>query len=495
MLPASIASAKPPAGADSNQPRLLLHAQFDGDAALSTATGGQKAGRLLPGARFVPGRSSRGMALLSTNESTDTRPLAFPLEFYGQPRRDAQPAAKSEPSAALPLGGNINSARGTLCFWFQPQRRLDRTAGLMFDLLSSPGGRGPGVGYGSTRGEVVLRPTIFSGDLSPDNATCTFKRLEAGRWYHFAFTWDTSTRAIEGWLYGQVFASGEMTGNSTTAIARELLAGCKDIAIDDLRIYDRALTGPQLQAIGPISPDDILTNEAMVFPQRKIDLASLRGPLIYHNAFDTPDNLKDWRMEGAGQAAIEDGRLNLATVPDKTDPLRGHLVYWNTRNFPADFMAEWDFTPTRKGGLCIVFFAAKGRRGESIFDPSLPPRNGLFDRYYGGAIDCYHISYYRNSGNAQPESVLRKNYGFNLLEIGPDFCARTPGARTKITLIKQGGRIMFLTNGRLALDVLDDGRAHGPVLGGGNIGLRQMALTGQCFYDNFAVYELKSEAP
>ena len=47
-----------------------------------------------------------------------------------------------------------------------------------------------------------------------------------------------------------------------------------------------------------------------------------------------------------------------------------------------DITVRWDFWPIREPGLAIVFFHARGRRGEDIFD--LAPRTGPFDEMLVG---------------------------------------------------------------------------------------------------------------
>jgi len=75
-----------------------------------------------------------------------------------------------------------------------------------------------------------------------------------------------------------------------------------------------------------------------------------------------------------------------------------HHVFWCPENFPDRFIAEWEAQNREPdAGLCIVFFAAKGEKGEDIFDPFLPKRDGTFKQYTQGKIISYHISYYANS--------------------------------------------------------------------------------------------------
>jgi hypothetical protein len=46
-----------------------------------------------------------------------------------------------------------------------------------------------------------------------------------------------------------------------------------------------------------------------------------------------------------------------------------------------------------------------------------------------------------------------------------------------VRLIKDGGHVQLLVDGRVVIDFKDDGRQYGPVLGGGRIGFRQMQWT------------------
>ena len=96
----------------------------------------------------------------------------------------------------------------------------------------------------------------------------------------------------------------------------------------------------------------------------------------------------DWVLEGKATARTEEGRLIL-----KNDP--GHLTFWNTREFPSNVLIQFEVSPADSNkGLNIVFFAARGRDGGSIFALDQPIRDGLFKNYTSGAINCYHTSYW-----------------------------------------------------------------------------------------------------
>ena len=67
----------------------------------------------------------------------------------------------------------------------------------------------------------------------------------------------------------------------------------------------------------------------------------------------------DWVLEGPGEVTVKDGRMHFKNSPD------GNAVLWNTRVFPENFVAEWDFQHHHPQGLAILFFAARGAGGGS----------------------------------------------------------------------------------------------------------------------------------
>lgn len=208
---------------------------------------------------------------------------------------------------------------------------------------------------------------------------------------------------------------------------------------------------------------------------------------IYETGFDYPGELSQWLMEGGHSMSIEDGRLRLQSRPGDR---RNHLVAWMREPVPADFMLEFSFRPRdRNEGLAIVFFNTRGRGGESIFDPSLAPRDGTFPQYHSGDLDGYHVSYWAGDRDT---SHVRKNHGFHLVAKGSDLIRTgSPDAFQIVRIYKRGGNIRLVVDDTVALAYEDDGEGHGPVhRHAGWIGLRQMGHTGFGEYDYLKVYRL-----
>lgn len=200
--------------------------------------------------------------------------------------------------------------------------------------------------------------------------------------------------------------------------------------------------------------------------------------LIYENPLSRPEDVADFRLEGRAEVSFPAGRLRLQNVLDESLGQKANFVYWCDRDFPCNLCVRWDFWPVKEPGLCILFFAAKGRNGEDLFSPSLKPRTGEYEMYHHGDINAYHISYFRRKYQEERSfhtCNLRKSYGFTLAATGadpiPSVCDARPPYHMEI--VKLHDEITFSVNGLPVLHWAD--RDAGPALGGGKIGFRQMA--------------------
>ena len=209
---------------------------------------------------------------------------------------------------------------------------------------------------------------------------------------------------------------------------------------------------------------------------------------IYESSFEDQAALSDWRLEGGKRMSIAEGNLVLESQPTSKD--RNHLVCWLDREIPADFLLEFTVRPLdRQNGLNIVFFNARGANGESIFDPTLQERNGVFKQYHSGDLDNYHVSYW---AGGRGFSNLRKNHGFHLVSSGKDYIiAGEPNTFQTVQIYKRAEKIRMMVDGLVAIAFDDDGRTFGPVHNhSGWIGLRQMGHTLRCEYGHVKIYGL-----
>ena len=173
---------------------------------------------------------------------------------------------------------------------------------------------------------------------------------------------------------------------------------------------------------------------------------------------------------------------------------KANYVLWCPECFPADLCVEWDFLPIREPGLCILFFAARGRGGEPLFSSQLTQRTGEYTQYHHGDINAFHVSYFRRKEpdeRAFHTCNLRKSYGFHLVAQGGDPIPDATDALTpyRMAIVKQGREVRFYCNELQLFSFIDDSRTWGPLLRDGWIGFRQLApLIAE--YANLTVYAL-----
>lgn len=222
-----------------------------------------------------------------------------------------------------------------------------------------------------------------------------------------------------------------------------------------------------------------------------------RGALIYKNDLSSPDSVGEFLLEGKALTSFPNGCLRLENVESAELGQKANYVLWCKKEFPADMLLEIDFKPVREPGLAMLFFSASGRSGQDLFDPSLAPRTGEYVQYHHGDINAFHLSFFRRKEKDERSfhtCNLRKSYGFYLVAQGADPIPDADDADGfyTLSLLKQGADVRFAINGLEVLTFHDDGAQYGPLLGGGRIGLRQLApMIGE--YANLRVYEAKRE--
>ena len=216
--------------------------------------------------------------------------------------------------------------------------------------------------------------------------------------------------------------------------------------------------------------------------------------LIYENALSCEDDVKGFVLEGKAGISFPEGKLRLENALSAEQGQKANYVFWCDKVFPDNIMITWNFKPIREPGLAILFFAAKGRNGESIFDESLAERTGEYPLYHHGDINAFHVSYFRRK---EPDERsfhtcnLRKSYGFYLVSQGadpiPDVADVSEPYRLK--LVKRTNRVEFYVNDLMSFAYDDDGETYGPCLTDGRIGFRQLApMVGE--YSDLKVYKL-----
>lgn len=218
------------------------------------------------------------------------------------------------------------------------------------------------------------------------------------------------------------------------------------------------------------------------------------GKLIYENPLASEKALDDFALEGKAKITFPAGKMRLENAEDAALGQKANYVLWCRQEFPADFLWQMNFRPLREPGLAMLFFAAAGRNGEDLFDPLLSPRTGEYPQYHHGDINAFHLSFFRRKEpdeRAFHTCNLRKSYGFFLTAQGADPIPDAADAADSylLSLWKKGAEIGFAVNDLEVLRFHDDGSTFGPLLGGGKMGLRQLApMVGE--YSDWKVFQI-----
>jgi len=217
--------------------------------------------------------------------------------------------------------------------------------------------------------------------------------------------------------------------------------------------------------------------------------------LIYENPLASPEDVKDFRMEGEGVTSFPKGKLRMENGMDPQEGQSSNFVFWCDQFFPDNIEISWNFMPIREPGLCILFFSALGKMGEDIFDPGLKIRKGPYGEYNNSDINAYHISYFRRRYPVEREfhtCNLRKSCGHHLVKLGPDPLPSVEDAVGPYTIkiVKSGPHIVFYINDMEIFHWVDDNETYGPILKGGKIGFRQMAPL-MAEYENLKVHTIE----
>ncbi|WEG13703.1 DUF1961 family protein [Pullulanibacillus sp. KACC 23026] len=219
--------------------------------------------------------------------------------------------------------------------------------------------------------------------------------------------------------------------------------------------------------------------------------------LSYSNPLQSEEDVKAFRLEGEAAITFPLNRMRMENKLDPAEGQKSNFVYWCPEEFPSNIAVTWDFWPIAEPGLCILFFAAKGRQGEDLFESRLKKRHGIYDEYHHGDMDAFHVSYFRRK---EPDERtfhtcnLRKSYGFHLVTQGADPIPSVHDAKGpySIELLKYEGMVTFSINGLTVFSWEDDGQTYGPLLSGGKIGFRQTSpLIAE--YANLKVYEISKK--
>ena len=204
------------------------------------------------------------------------------------------------------------------------------------------------------------------------------------------------------------------------------------------------------------------------------------GEVLYDNPLASPCDVRDFVLEGSAEVSFPQGAMRLRGLLDPAQGQKANYVFWCPVEFPDNIEIRWRFSPVKEPGLSIVFFAARGRRGEDLFSDTLNKRTGEYELYHSGDINCLHVSYFRRMWETERcfhTSNLRKSHGFHLVAQGADPLPDVADSKGfyDLRLVKKEGYVGFWMENLQLFAWQDSGTETGGILTGGKIGFRQMA--------------------
>lgn len=216
-----------------------------------------------------------------------------------------------------------------------------------------------------------------------------------------------------------------------------------------------------------------------------------QGKVLFEEKFE---NLKNWRHEGAGDMILdkkEKNTLRLQIVGSSQG--KAGAQAFCVKDFPDHIAVEYEIKLLTKKGLVLSFVAIKGAKGEDMFDPEMPKREGIFNDYVRNPrLRSYHVSIsrYGDKGVHTGVSNFRRNPGLEMMAQGPDLCKEI-GKWYRVRLVKDGAHLQLGVNGKLAVEFTDPLTLETPVPDAGKVGFRAIGAEVRALIRNFRVVALK----
>lgn len=353
---------------------------------------------------------------------------------------------------------------------------------------------------------IMRRPPL--APIGPELAQIMWSRLDQGKRYQLVFVWSVPENRFDVYLNGTLQEATTQIAipfweSGTPPLEGRLVLGDK---AERARLFDRVLNEEEIARMAAEAMCPALTGEGRtilsggieVVTAEPVFVADFSRPLdvvredeMFVEGRRTREPEAEWVLEGEGKAFTRDGWLVLETgrwtPPSRWEDGKpvwespSHLVLWLNRRLPDRTLVDYEIEvedPDR--GLHILFFAASGPDGGSIFQPGLSRRNADFGKYIRnpGEFLSYHISPWAAPYDlVRRSSNLRRNGRFTLLASGDDRIATGGAGPHRIRLLKDGSRIVAEVNGTKILDYTERDEFFGGPLSDGYLGLRLMGFS------------------
>jgi hypothetical protein len=207
------------------------------------------------------------------------------------------------------------------------------------------------------------------------------------------------------------------------------------------------------------------------------------GEIIYEENFDYPDGElpSNWWSEGS-TAVIKDGRLFV----DATIENHRVATIWLDLVLSGNLSIEFDAHVVASEGNANninCFFMYSDPNGAPLRESRSQRENGAYSNYH--QLNGYIFTYLANGSPDLARFRFRDNPGFNLLDEVNDYECRI-GKTYHFKIEKSGNRFLFLVDGKLIMDKVDD--EYNPMHEQGYFGFRTWNTA--LWWDNLVIARL-----
>lgn len=185
---------------------------------------------------------------------------------------------------------------------------------------------------------------------------------------------------------------------------------------------------------------------------------------------DFSGGMERWWVEGGVRAWVESGRLYMNADPETKGPANAVQTVWHRDLQPSDFELELDSevsSSSQNVNNINLFFSYTDPSGVPLEETRQLRRTAEYALYH--QLNGYIITFLNDTeapGSDRARIRIRRNPGFKLLAETFTYHCRA-GVTYHLKVVKKGGEIRFLVDGKELLRALDP-----QPLGPGYFGLR-----------------------
>lgn len=324
-------------------------------------------------------------------------------------------------------------------------------------------------------------------------------------WYQLCVTWDKPGNRFRIYMNGVLVS----TANSAVRMQWEkagdvLYVGNPALALSEAKFYDDYFPDEAAEEAflrERVSPDPELQAQlekqylGKNLPEEKF-VPGTDWKCVFDVPFRSPEDLENFYFQGNTECQsvtpegllLDTGRREIPLYDEDGERMdRNNMYMWSEKSFEGDLYAEFEFMPLVHNGFAIAIFQASGLQREDFMKDYKRRRTGTMKMLLWENVRSYSWGFFREMDDVRDDvgtQIFMKNpwirpLGFQCLDRRMEL-----GRWYRAQFIQEGNRLRALLDGKVMLDVTDDGFTNsGPVYHCGHFAIRCMKRTKMLFRD------------